>query len=165
MSLRKESSGSGQSRPSTNEGFVSMDSGQARENVAKASEQRSVGELFATVTSQFSSLVHDEIEYTKKSYKHKILNLGKGGVLLAVAGVLSLFMFGFILHTIAAAFKALWWGHWWAGYLSVAVILLVFILILAGVGIAMLKKSGTYKTDFAGNMSENVDSVKKGLAK
>ena len=151
--------------PLPGSGYVASSSEEARAAAAREPNRRTVGELFSSATAQFSTLVRDEIQYTQASLKHKVLNLGMGGVLLAVAGVLALFMLGFLLHAAAAFFTVVFGGRWWAGYLTVAGILLLIIAVLVLLGLLKLKKSGKYPTNLVGGLSKDVDAVKKGLSK
>lgn len=58
--------------------------------------------------------------------------------MLVVAGVLALYMLGFLFTSIALAFSLL--VPEWAGYLITAGILLLIIIVLALIGMSSLKK-------------------------
>lgn len=122
---------------------------------------QSVGELIAKVTAQFSALVRDEISYSKLQAKSKVKKLGIGGGLLAVAGVLALYMLGMLL--MAAAFGIAEVLPVWAGFLIVAGVLLLIILILALIGANRMKASQKHEVNPAVGIQKDVDAVKKGL--
>ncbi|MDP9806574.1 multisubunit Na+/H+ antiporter MnhG subunit [Trueperella bonasi] len=122
---------------------------------------QSIGELIAKVTAQFSALVRDEISYTKLQATSKVKKLGIGGVLLAVAGILALYLLGLLL--IAAAFAFAQIMPVWAGFLVVSGILLLIILILAFVGLGRMKAAQKHKINPGAGIQKNVDAVKKGL--
>nr|WP_216452519.1 phage holin family protein [Arcanobacterium phocae] len=123
----------------------------------------SIGELIAKITSQFSSLVRDEIKYTGLQAKAKVTRLGIGGVLLAVAGILALYMLGFLFTGIAWAFAIIL--PIWAGYLITAGILLVIILILALVGKKSIDKASQATVNPKAGLVKNVEAIKKGFEK
>ncbi|WP_308165734.1 phage holin family protein [Arcanobacterium phocae] len=123
----------------------------------------SIGELIAKITSQFSALVRDEIKYTGLQAKAKVTRLGIGGVLLAVAGILALYMLGFLFTGIAWAFAIIL--PIWAGYLITAGILLVIILILALVGKKSIDKASQATVNPKAGLVKNVEAIKKGFEK
>ncbi|ADH91969.1 phage holin family protein [Arcanobacterium haemolyticum] len=123
----------------------------------------SIGELVAKITSQFSALVRDEIKYTGIQAKTKVKRLGVGGVLLAVAGVLSLYMLGLLFAGVAWAFAVI--VPVWAGYLITAGILLVIIALLALFGKMSLDKAAAAKIDPKGGIEKNVEAIMKGFEK
>lgn len=122
---------------------------------------QSVGELIAKVTAQFSALVRDEITYTKLQATSKVKKLGIGGALLAVAGVLALYMLGMLLTAVAIGLGQV--VPMWAGFLIVAGILLLIILILALIGANRMKASKKHEVNPAVGLQKDVDAVKKGL--
>ncbi|QJC21242.1 phage holin family protein [Arcanobacterium buesumense] len=123
----------------------------------------SIGELVAKITSQFSALVRDEIKYTGLQAKTKVKQLGAGGVLFAIAGVLALYMLGFLFAGIAWAFAEL--VPVWAGYLITAGIILLVILILALLGKRSLTKASQAKIAPKDGLAKNVEAIKKGFDK
>nr|WP_253281635.1 phage holin family protein [Arcanobacterium phocae] len=123
----------------------------------------SIGELVAKITSQFSALVRDEIKYTGLQAKTKVTRLGIGGVLLAVAGILALYMIGFLFAGIAWAFATIL--PIWAGHLITAGILLVIILILALVGKKSIAKASQATVNPKAGLVKNVEAIKKGFEK
>lgn len=123
----------------------------------------SIGELVAKITSQFSALVRDEIKYTTVQAKTKAQRFGKGGAFLAIAGVLALYMLGLLFTAASLAFAEI--VPVWAGFLIVAGILLVIILILALLGKSAIDKANKAQVDPKSGMNKNVEAIKKGFEK
>lgn len=148
----------------TDAGYATTSSAQAREQMA-GGQKKTIGELVATVTAQFSALIRDEFKYAQTSLTQKVKNLGIGGGLFAVAGILALYLLLFLLLATAAGFTALFGGRWWAGFLATAGVLLLIIAVLGGLGAMKFKKSGQYKADPVGGVTKDVNAFKKGLSK
>lgn len=126
-------------------------------------DPRSLGQLFAAVTQQMSGLVRGEIELAQVNLKEKVTKIGAGGVLLAVAGVLALYMLGMLLLSAAWALSNVM--PMWAAFLVVAGVLLGLILILAVFGLALLKRSQNDKVAPQQGLKKSVDAVKMGIKK
>lgn len=122
---------------------------------------QSIGELVAKITAQFSALVRDEITYTKLQATAKIKKIGTGGALLAVAGVLALYMLGTLL--LAAGYGLATVMPTWAAFLVVSGILLLIILILALVGLLLFKASQKHTVDPKDGLKKDINAVKKGI--
>ncbi|MFY9262389.1 MAG: phage holin family protein [Actinomycetaceae bacterium] len=123
----------------------------------------SIGDLVAKITSQFSALVRDEIRLAGMQAKAKAISLGIGGVMLAIAGVLSLYALGFLLASAA-------WGlsnfmPTWLAFLAVAGGLLAICALLGLVGAIALLKARKGNIDPKIGMEKNIDALKKGLEK
>ena len=123
---------------------------------------RSIGELFAAVSSQMSALIRGEIELAQVNMKDKVARLGVGGAMLAVAGVLSLYLITMLLHAIAWAFGSIM--PMWAAFLVVSAILLLVIAVLAIVGIGAIKKSQDFKVAPAEGIKKSIDAAKMGFS-
>lgn len=121
----------------------------------------SFGELFATFTQQISTLLHGEIELTKLKLKKKIQKISTGGVLLAAAAVLALFLLGWLLHTIEVVFAV--FLPQWAASLIVVVILLLTISLLVYCGVRALRRSQEHHPDPRAGLEKDIEAVKKGL--
>lgn len=123
----------------------------------------SVGTLFATLSGQVSTLVRGEIELTKSKASTFFKKVGAGGALLAVAGVLALYLVGWVFHTvelaIAVALPA------WAASLIVVGLLLVVIALLALVGVKLIQKGQQDPPQPQVGLKQDVDAFKKGLGK
>lgn len=150
------------------------------ETEPKASETKtemvppnSISRLLMRLTDQVTKLVKDEIQLAVMRAKSLGAKLGTGVALLAVAGVLALYMLGLLLWAGSLGFAQLW-AHvgggkatdlLWAGILTVCAILLLIILILAAVGGAYLKKAKNDKPNPAPGLKKSVEAAKEGLSK
>lgn len=115
-------------------------------------ERRSLPELLAEVPTLVVNLFRAELENLQSEVKGKVAKLGVGGVLLAVAGVMAVFMLGWLL----AAVNGLWQLLFpeWAAALLTAACLLVVIGILVLAGIPLLKRGAAFKE------MDSIDSIK-----
>jgi uncharacterized membrane protein YqjE len=106
---------------------------------SQKNDEPSIGELVKEATTQFSTVLHGEIELAKIELKSTVKNLGTGVIGFVVAAVLALFALTFLF--IALAELIAWFGIWrWASY----GIVFVFIILVAGalvfMGIRKVKK-------------------------
>ncbi|MCI6573955.1 MAG: phage holin family protein [Actinomycetaceae bacterium] len=122
-----------------------------------------IGELVAKVTAQFSALVRDEISIAKLNAKAKVTKLGIGGVLLAVAAVLSLYVVGILLVAASFGVSAALGNRPWLGFLIIGGALLLVTLIVALLGVAKLKASQAHTVNPAAGLAKDVEAVKKGI--
>lgn len=115
-------------------------------------ERRSLPELLAEVPTLVVNLFRAELENLQSEVKGKIAQLGVGGALLAVAGVMAVFMLGWLL----AAVNALWMllVPEWAAALLTAACLLVVAGVLVLIGIPLAKRGAAFKE------MEALDSIK-----
>lgn len=97
----------------------------------RASEERSMGELFSELTSEARTLVRQEIELAKTEMTEKATRVGKDAGMITAGGIIA-YMGAFVL--LAAAVIGL--GHL-IGYASSA---LIVGLIVVGVGVALAMK-------------------------
>lgn len=114
--------------------------------------RKSLGDLVAEIPTLMIDLVKAEIDNLKAEVAGKAKGIGIGGALLAVAGLLGIFLLSWLLY---AGFEGL--NEVFAPWLSallVSAFLLVIILILVLVGLSSIKKN----KDFS-NL-EAVDSIK-----
>lgn len=95
--------------------------------------ERTLGQLVADASSDLSSIVKGEIALAKMEIKADVAKGGKGAGMLAGAGVVALFAVGFLLTAGAWGLVAAGLPEW-AGFLIVAVVLLVVAGVLALVG-------------------------------
>lgn len=123
----------------------------------------SLGELFSKLSDQVHTLVQGEIDLAKAKAGQMAKKCGTGGALLAVAGVLALYMLGLLLwaavYGIAVALPM------WASCLIVAGVLLLIILILALIGSSMLKKGTKDKPEPQKGFKESIEAAKTGAQK
>lgn len=125
--------------------------------------QRSIGELIASISEQASTLVRGEIDYASANLKAKIQKLGVGGVLLAVAAFLAVFIFLLLLLAAVSAFANIM--PVWAAFLTVAGILIILAAILAAIGTARLKASKRHVVNPKDGLSQDIEAFKKGIKK
>lgn len=95
-----------------------------------AGSDQSLGDLVATATRDFSTLVRCEIELAKQELKHDVKRAGLAGALVGAAvfvGCLMVLMaaFAFAYGLVAVGFFA------WAAFLIVAGVCLVLVLLAA----------------------------------
>lgn len=101
--------------------------------------ERTIGQLISEATTDLSSIVHGEIELAKSEITTSVSRAGKGGAMLAVAGVLALYALGLLFFAAAWGIQAAGLPLW-AGLLIVAGIILLIVGILALIGIKEFKK-------------------------
>ena len=126
-----------------------------------AKSDRSIGDLVAKLSEQASSLVRDEIEFTLLNIKAKVTKLGIGGVLIAAALFLAIFVLNLFLFGIVALLATV--VSWWAAFFIVTGALLLIVIALIAVGALMLKSSQKHVVDPKGAITEDIDAIKKGL--
>ena len=129
--------------------------------VETASARPNLGNLVSKLSDQVQALVKGEIELAKVKATNMAKRSGVGIALLAVAGVLALYMLGFLFGAVAEALALV--VPLWAAKLIVAGILLVLLLILALVGKASLQKGISEKPEPQEGIKEGIAAVKKGL--
>lgn len=129
--------------------------------VETASGRPNLGNLVSKLSDQVQALVKGEIELAKVKATNMAKRSGVGIALLAVAGVLALYMLGFLFGAVAEALALV--VPLWAAKLIVAGILLVLLLILALVGKASLQKGISEKPEPQEGIKEGIAAVKKGL--
>lgn len=129
--------------------------------VETASGRPNLGNLVSKLSDQVQALVKGEIELAKVKVTNMAKRSGVGIALLAVAGVLALYMLGFLFGAVAEALALV--VPLWAAKLIVAGILLVLLLILALVGKASLQKGISEKPEPQEGIKEGIAAVKKGL--
>ncbi|MDO5494764.1 MAG: phage holin family protein [bacterium] len=127
------------------------------------SDTRTIGQLVSTISGQFSGLVRGELELAQANLKEKVAKLGSGGAMLAVAGVLALYMLGMLLAAGAWAFSLIM--PIWAGFLIMAGILLLFILVLVLFGLRAMKKSKEFEVAPGEGIKKSVEAAKMGFKK
>ena len=94
--------------------------------------ERTIGQLVADATHDLEGIVRGEIALAKAEVTDGAKVLGKGAGLLAGAAFLALMGFVFLLHS--AAWGISTWLPVWAGYLIVAVVVLIVAAVLGLMG-------------------------------
>lgn len=123
--------------------------------------QPTVGELLATMTTQVSTLIKDEIELVKTQLadKGKLLGVGVG---LFVGAALFGFLALLVLITTAILALALVLPAWAAALIMGGVLLLIA-AVLGLIGKKQLDAANQVKPDVAGNVKQDIEVVKEGL--
>ncbi|MFI6466869.1 phage holin family protein [Streptomyces sp. NPDC050528] len=107
--------------------------------------ERSIGQLFASATTEMSALVHDEIALAKAQLKQDVKRGVAGGGAFAVAAVVLLFSLPMLNFALAYGFRA-WTGLGlaWCFLISFGVnVLLAIVLVL--IGVLFFKKAAKSK--------------------
>jgi len=97
-----------------------------------------LGAVIHEVAERASALARLEAELALVELRAKIASLGAGGALLAGAAVLGLFALGFLLATAAAGLAT--FLDTWLALLLVGVVLLISTVVVAVVGLSLLKR-------------------------
>lgn len=127
-----------------------------------ATEEPTIGRLVHDALEDASSLIRSEIALAKAEVSMDVKKAGRGGAMLAAAGVVALFGLTFLLHTIAIAI-----GEFlplWAGYLIVAGVLLLVAVILALVGKSALQAVKGKPERTIATSKETIEAVKSAAA-
>ena len=101
-------------------------------------QERTLGQLVASASADFSSIVRGEIALAKAEVGKQVKKAGLGGVLLAAAGVVGFYSVYFIFITIAEGIQALGLPRW-LSFLIVTVLMLLVAAVLALLGIRKMK--------------------------
>nr|WP_052595596.1 phage holin family protein [Luteipulveratus mongoliensis]AKU18142.1 hypothetical protein VV02_23585 [Luteipulveratus mongoliensis] len=121
--------------------------------------ERTLGQLVADASTDLSSIVKGEIDLAKVEIKADVSKAGKGGGLLAGAGLVALYMLGFLLTAAAWGIHAAGLSTW-LSFLIVGVVLLLITLILAWLGIRAFKKMQGGPKKAIANAQETVKAIK-----
>ncbi|WP_405218834.1 phage holin family protein [Agrococcus sp. Ld7] len=114
--------------------------------------RKPLGDLVAEIPKLMIDLVKAEIDNLKTEVAGKAKGLGVGGALLAVAGLLGIFLLSWLLYAGFEGLNVVFVP--WLSALLVSAFLLVIVLVLVLVGLSSIKKN----KDFS-NL-EAVDSIK-----
>lgn len=121
-------------------------------------EEPTIGRLVHDAFTDTSTLVRSEIQLAKAEIGADVKKAGKGGGMLAAAGVVALFALTFLLHTVAIAIGVAL--PLWAGYLIVTVVLLLVAGVLALVGKKALSAVRGKPERTIASSKETIDVVK-----
>ena len=135
----------------------------ATSSTADPQDPRTIGQLVAAISGQFSGLIRGELDLAQANLKEKFSKLGAGGVMFAIAGVLALYMLGMLATAGAWALANV--VPIWAGFLIVAGVLLLLVLILVLIGARAMKKSKEYSVAPTDGLKKSVEAAKMGLKK
>lgn len=121
--------------------------------------ERTVGQLVADASSDLSHIIKDEIDLAKIEVKSDVQKAGKGGAMLAAAGVVALFMLGFLLTAAAWGLYAAGLSRW-LSFLIVAIVLMIVAAVLGLMGKKELSKlQGGPKKALASN-KKTIEALK-----
>lgn len=123
----------------------------------------SLGNLISQAVEQFFTLVKAEIALVKARFKQAAQKMAGGIGLLVVAFMTVFVLLLWIFHSIEMAFAIFLPG--WAAALVTTGLILLIIVILAAIGVAMLKKGSEEIPDVSGGIQADIDSIKEGLSK
>lgn len=126
-------------------------------------EPQTIGQLLTTISTQFAALIRGELELVQANLSEKALRLRTGGILIAAAGVLALYMLGMIL--LGAAWALTLVMPVWAAFLVVAGVLLVIVVVLLAVGGKAIARSKEYEIDPTVGLKRTVEAAKMGIRK
>ncbi len=125
--------------------------------------ERTLGQLVAQVTQDISTIVRKEIELARAEITSSLRYAAKGVPMLLVAGVLSLYALGLLLMAGAWGLYALGLPAW-AGFLIMAVLLLVVAGILVLVGKRALTQVNPKPERAIANAEETISTLKSAVA-
>lgn len=118
--------------------------------------ERSIGQLFASATTEMSALVHDEIALAKAQLKQDVKRGAVSGGALAAAGVVLLFSLPMLSFALAYGIQT--WSHWNLAICFVlsfaANVLVIGVLALIGVVFAKKAKKGKGPQKVAASVKE-----------
>lgn len=122
--------------------------------------ERTLGQLVSDASTDISTLVKGEIDLAKIEIKSDVQKAGKGGAMLAAAGVFALFMLGFLLTSLAYGISHIFGWNPWAGFLIVAALLGLIAGVLALVGLKSIKKIKGKPERTISNAQQTIAAVK-----
>lgn len=122
-------------------------------------DQRSIGQMVSDVTTDLSSIVHNEIALAKLEVKADVTKGGKGTVFLIVAAGAALYGLGFLLSAAASGLHAAGLPSW-LSILIVALVLFIVAGIAAMIGIKNLKRIKGKPVKTISNAQETVADLK-----
>lgn len=119
--------------------------------------ERSIGQLFASATTEMSALVHDEIALAKAQLKHDVKRGAVGGGAFTAAGAVLIFSLPMLSFALAYGIRT--WSNWNLAVcflLSFAAnVLVAGVLALIGVVFAKKAKKGQGPQKVAASMKES----------
>lgn len=103
---------------------------------------KSLGELVAAATSDFSALLHQEVALAKAEIKHEVVSAGKGAGLFSGAGVTGLLAVVFLSTALAYGIAGLLDTSVGWGFLAVGVLYLLVAGVLGLLGKKQISEVG-----------------------
>jgi uncharacterized membrane protein YqjE len=109
------------------------------EQINRNSDDPSIGDLVKEASTQFSTVLHGEIELAKIELKSTVKNLGTGVVGFVLAAVLALFGLTFLFIAIAELLA--WAGLYrWAAFLTTFGVIILAAALSGYLGFRQVKK-------------------------
>ena len=105
-------------------------------------QDKSLGELVATATSDISTLLRKEVELAKVELKAEVKNAGKGAGAFGAAGFLGLLALLFLSIALAYGLAKIFGNHVGVGFLVVGLLYLIVAGVAALIGKKNLSKIG-----------------------
>ncbi|WP_230977273.1 phage holin family protein [Georgenia yuyongxinii] len=124
---------------------------------------RSVGELIATVSEQFSRLIRDELQLAQLQLAEKGKRLGVGAGLLGGAAVVALYAVGVLLAAAVLGLATVLPA--WLSALIIGVFLLIVAAVVGFVGKKAIDASKRFAPKPQEGLKDDLDAVKKGIQK
>jgi hypothetical protein len=124
----------------------------------RSGTERSIGQLVADATQDFSTIVRSEIALAKAEITTQAKTAGKGAGMFAGAAFLGLLGLIFLFHTLAQVLGI--WLPLWAGYLITTVLLFAVAAILGLVGRSSMNKVQPKPERTIRNAQETIEAIK-----
>ncbi|NLG23481.1 MAG: phage holin family protein [Actinomycetales bacterium] len=124
--------------------------------------ERTIGQLVSDATNDLSTLVRGEIELAKSEVTESVNRAGKGGVAMAIAGVLALYALGLLFFAAAWGIEAAGLPLW-AGLLIVAGVILLVVGGLVFFGLKEFKKVKPTPEKAITNAQQTVNTLKASI--
>ncbi|MET9172746.1 phage holin family protein [Streptomyces misionensis] len=125
--------------------------------------ERSIGQLFASATTELSALVHDEIALAKAQLKQDVKRGATSGGAFSLAGAVLVFSLPMLNFALAYGIRT--WTHWNLAICFVlsfaANVLVAGLLALTGVVFAKKAKKGRGPQKVAASMKESANVLGK----
>lgn len=125
-------------------------------------QERTLGQLVSSATQDISTLVRGEIALAKLEIGAQLKKAGKGGGLLAGAGVILFYSVYFIFTTIAEGIQALGLSRW-LSYLIVTVFMLLVAALLGWLGVKKMQTVEPVPERTIANAEETIAGLKTAI--
>jgi xanthine/uracil permease len=125
----------------------------------QSKDTRSLGELFADLSRETTTLVRQEIDLAKTEMTHKATRVGKDVGFLAVGG--AVIYAGFLGIMAALIIVLANWLAWWLAALIVGIVILGIGYGLVQKGLGALKHEDLAPRETAQTVKENVEWAKE----
>jgi len=121
--------------------------------------RKSLGDLLAETPQMIVDLAKAEIQHLKQEISEKAKGVGIGGALLAAAGVVSIFLFSWLLYAGYQGLNVVFAP--WLSALLISLLLLIVLAVLALVGVGLIKKNKDFgDLDAVDSIKDDVNMVR-----